>query len=69
MKTHKRLMDARTGKLGFEFEELTARARAGDERAVYAITREQIEQHDIMEFLGTFSPRTIPPLCGECSGK
>lgn len=69
MKTHKRLMDARTGKLGFEFEELTARARAGDERAVYAITREQIEQRDIMEFLGTFSPQTDPTTLRGMLGK
>ncbi len=62
-------MDARTGKLGFEIEQLTARARAGDERAVYAITREQIEQHDIMGFLGTFTYQNNPSTMRRMLGK
>lgn len=60
MRTRRRHISAHTGKLEFEYERLSERAKVGDDRAIYVITREQIEGHDIATLLGTFSPSNDP---------
>lgn len=56
MNTRKHLISAHTGKLNFELARMTAKAEPGEGRAIYTVTRREIEQRDVSTFLGTFSP-------------
>ena len=55
MKTCKRIIAAQAGKLKYEYG-LMSDKKNQEGRVIFIFTREQIENHDISTFLGTFSP-------------
>lgn len=56
MNTRTHRIPTQAGKLKFETHAMTVKKNPKDQRQLYTFTREQIEQHDISAFLGTFSP-------------